>query len=61
MVIIIMMMMMMMMMMSCIDIYIYIYMAVGGDEEHDDRAHSKAMRLVAFRSEDLTPCTGRGV
>ena len=49
----------MMMMMSCRDIYIY--MAVGGDEEHDDRAHSKAMRLVAFRSEDLTPCTGGGV
>jgi hypothetical protein len=30
-------------------------MALDGDEDHDDQARSKAMRLTVFQSEGLTP------
>ena len=36
------------------DYVICIHMAVDGDEDHDDQGRSEVMRLVAFRSEDLT-------
>ena len=31
------------------------FMALDGDEDHDDQARSKAMRLTVFQSEGLTP------